>query len=65
MPNLELLAELIADTVKEFPDGAPLGPMYLAFVQHGMSADCFNATIELLVKSGKVRRSNNQLFPVL
>jgi hypothetical protein len=58
------LASAIEETVRETPEGAPMGPLYLAFVQAGLGADSFNSAVAYLIEAGKVTQSNNQLFPV-
>jgi hypothetical protein len=52
------------ETVQEMPQGAPEGPMYLAFQHYGISLGTFQAITAALVDAGKVRRSGNVLYPV-
>lgn len=58
---LEVLKAL-ADTIKEAPDGAPLGPMYAAFMSHGMSYDTFMGIIGMMEHTGLIKVRNHCAF---
>jgi hypothetical protein len=58
------VANAVLETVRETPQGAPEGPMYLAFQHYGMSLDTFQQITAALIETGKVRRSGNVLYPV-
>jgi len=53
---LRQLCDAILDTVSECPDGAPAGPMYMAFAQAGMSLEMFEALLDALVTTGKLEK---------
>src|SRR5258708_3693484 len=57
------VANAVLETVGETPDGAPAGPMYLAFMQHGMSLETFEAITAALVDAKKIRREGDLFFP--
>ena len=61
---LKHTADAVVDTVREAPQGAPAGPMYAAFVAHGMSLEMFDAITGALVEAGKIRRQGDLFFPV-
>lgn len=51
------------ETIKEAgPNGAPEGPMYLAFMQHGGSLESFESMMVGLEKVGIIRRSGHVAF---
>jgi hypothetical protein len=58
------MAELIRELVREFPDGVPMGPCYMAFMQKGVPLATFNTVVDYLVERGEVRVSNHCMFPV-
>jgi hypothetical protein len=61
---LRKLATALLNTIEAFPDGAPMGPCYLAFMQAGFSLEDFAEVVQTLVDTGKVRRSGDLLFAV-
>lgn len=51
------LVKVLADTVREAgPDGAPEGPLYAAFMSHGLGLDGFSRMVDMLVKARLVRK---------
>jgi hypothetical protein len=61
---LYTLAVAVIDTVKETGDrGAPLGPMYAAFMDHNISLETFEAVVKLVVDKGILQRRGNCLYP--
>lgn len=58
---MEVLKAL-TDTIRECPDGAPLGPMYLAFMERGMSLDTFQNIIAMMKHAGVIEVRNNCAF---
>lgn len=59
------LCNAVVDAVKEAgPQGAPAGPMYAAFMSVGMSLEQFERMMDLLVKSGRLRKSGHLYFYV-
>ena len=52
----------LTDTIREAPDGAPLGPMYLAFNERGMSLDTFQNIISELKHLGVIEVRNHCAF---
>lgn len=56
------VVQALTDTIKESPDGAPLGPMYLAFMERGMSLDTFQNLISELKHMGVIEVRNNCAF---
>jgi len=61
---LRALADAIVETVNEFPNGAPAGPMYMAMSEAGMTLEQFEGIMSALVTTGKIRKSGHQYFPV-
>lgn len=62
---LKHLADVVVETVREAgAEGAPEGPMYAAFMAHGLSLDAFTAIVEALIAAKKIRRSNHVLYAV-
>jgi hypothetical protein len=61
---LRALCDAIVETIEEFPNGAPAGPMYMAFAEHNMSLEVFEAIMSALVSAGKIRKSGHQYFPI-
>jgi len=61
---LRALCDIIVETVNEFPNGAPAGPMYMAFAETGMPLEMFENVMAALVATGKIRKSGHQYFPV-
>ena len=59
---LKLVANAVLETVRECPDGAAEGPMYGAFMEHGMNLQTFQAIVEALIATGKIRREGYLLF---
>lgn len=56
----------ILETVKEAgEDGVPSGPVYAALMASGLTYTGYTSAINLLVKAGKVRESNNVLYAVV
>ena len=53
---------VIADTIKESPEGCPLGPLYAALMARGMSYDTFTNIIGTMQSIGLVKVSNNCAF---
>ena len=58
------LCDGIVETINEFPDGAPAGPMYMALSSAGMSLEWFEMIMSSLVTAGRIRKSGHQYFPV-
>jgi hypothetical protein len=56
-------ANVLLETVQECPQGAPAGVMYAA-VMGIVTLDQFEVIMSALVEAGKVRKSNNQYFPI-
>jgi len=54
------VVQALAETIKECPDGAPLGPMYMAFQQRGMSLEVFEHLINTMVSLGLIEVKNHQ-----
>ena len=52
----------LSDTIKECPDGAPLGPMYMAFQARGMSLETFQHIIDIMVSLGLIEVRNHQAY---
>ena len=61
---LRATAFAVLDTVKESPEGAPAGPMFLAFQAHGLSLETFEAITGALVSAGKIKRLGDVFYPV-
>lgn len=62
-PKLLVLLKIILETVKEAgPAGAPSGPMYLAFMQHGCSLDQYEVMTGTLVDAGFLRKEGHCYF---
>ena len=58
------LAQAIVETVNEAgAAGAPAGAMYLAFSEHGISLDTFEAICSALQKAGQIRRHGYLYYP--
>jgi len=53
------ILEALSDTIKECPDGAPLGPMYMAFQARGMSLETFQHIIDTMVSIGLIEVKNH------
>ncbi len=61
--DLTAVLAAIVSTVKEAgPEGAPNGPMYLAFMEAGGSIDQWNRIIEVLCERKILRQSNHVLY---
>jgi hypothetical protein len=61
--KLAQLMLAVHETVKEVaPEGAPEGPMYLAFMQAGYDLETFSRVVGLLVAKGFLRRESNVLY---
>ena len=59
------LCRAVFETVKEAGlEGAPEGPMYLAFQTRGFSLDTFQRVTDKLISLGLVRRENHILYAV-
>jgi hypothetical protein len=57
------LCNAVLESIREAgKQGAPEGPMYLAFQQFGMSLDLFNRILNLLVEAGRIERRNHCCF---
>ena len=55
----------IVETVNEAGDvGSPMGPMYAAFMTYNIDLDTFYRLVDYCVRSGKIERRGNVLFPV-
>lgn len=62
---LSKVVTAVLETVKEHPvTGAPLGPMYLAFVAHGLSYGTFEEIIKGMEDAGKIRVTNDVAYPM-
>jgi len=60
---LAAIIEAIYETIKESGDlGAPSGIIYAAVMGVGINLETYNAIIDAMVKSGKVRKSGDLLF---
>lgn len=56
------MVQALIETSKEAgPMGAPLGPMYAAFMERGCSLNLFNILVDIAERTGKVTRSHNCL----
>jgi hypothetical protein len=63
--KLAILANIVEDTVREVgSEGAPSGPIYAALMAYGITLEEYEAVIEKLIRSGRVRRSNHVLHAV-
>jgi len=63
--SLAILRELcraIEDTVSEFPNGAPAGPMYMALAQADMTLEQFEGIMSALVTAGKLEKRGHCYF---
>ena len=64
MQTLRLIANAVVETVKEAgPDGAPGGPMYLAFMAYGISLNGFQQIMAGLVDAKQIVRRGDCYFP--
>lgn len=52
----------LVDTIKEFPEGAPLGPMFMAFQMRGMSHETFMNIIGMMEHAGLIKVRNHCAF---
>jgi hypothetical protein len=54
------ISDCFLDVVKEAgPEGAPSGPMYAAAMTYGMSLEKYSMIMDFLVRSGRIKLSNN------
>lgn len=61
--KLRALLDIILSTVKETgPQGAPSGPMYMAFMTFGCSLEQYETMVGTLVDAGFLRRSGHVLY---
>jgi len=51
--------QIISDTIRDCPDGAPLGPMYMALTARGMSIETFQQIISTMEQIGLIKVSNH------
>lgn len=58
----KLVLAALVDTIKEFPEGAPLGPMFMAFQMKGMSHDTFMSIIGQMEAMGLIKVRNHCAF---
>ena len=59
---LKQLIDATLDTVKECPDGAPAGSLYMVFQHVGMTLDQFHTFMGALVEAGKLRKIGHLYF---
>ena len=52
----------IADSIKEMPDGCPLGPLYAALMTRGMSYDTFMNIISTMQGVGLIEVRHHCAF---
>jgi hypothetical protein len=60
---LRQIANAVVETVNEQPQGAPAGPMYLAFMAQGMSLNQFEQITGALVAAGRITRRGDCFYP--
>jgi hypothetical protein len=53
----------VLETIEEFPDGVPGGPVYAALMTRGCSLDTFYAIMEILLMRGLVVRKGQLYVP--
>lgn len=59
------LINIILETVKEMGTaGAPEGVMYAAVMNYGITKQGWDSLVGHLIRSGKIRKSGNILYPV-
>jgi hypothetical protein len=57
------IANATVEAVREMgPSGAPAGPMFMAFQQQGVSLTDFQTLMDMLVATGRLRRSGHCYF---
>ena len=52
----------IVEAVKESPEGAPAGSIYLALMEHGCSLAQFEQIMAALVEAGRLRKEGHLYF---
>lgn len=57
------LADLLRGLVADIPDGVPMGPCYMAFMQKGISLDVFNQVVAFMVERGDIKVRNHCMYP--
>lgn len=58
------IAKAVLDTIKENPDGAPLGIMYAACMTKGISHDQFMGIINGLKAANRIKVVGHVAYPV-
>jgi len=61
---IEELANLLRDMVADMPEGLPMGPCYMAFMQKGIPFDVFNHVVAFMVERGDAEVRNHCLYPI-
>ena len=62
---LRHLADVVLEATKEAgAEGAPEGPMYVAFMSYGVSLEMFTRIVDALIAVGKLRLSGHVLYAV-
>jgi hypothetical protein len=56
------LVAAISDTIKECPNGAPGGILYMAMMQHGCSYQTFTDLMSLLLRLGHCHKRGDCYF---
>jgi len=54
----------VIDTIKEFPQGAPGGILYTAFMQNGYSLEDFQKVMDVACATKEIEKRGDVYFPV-
>ena len=57
------MADLLHGLVADMPEGVPMGPCYLAFMQKGVSLEVFNQVVAFMVERGDIKVRNHCMYP--
>lgn len=63
LDSAKALLWAVVDTVRETPNGAPEGIMYMAFQQKGIPIDVFQMITNVAVETGMCTRKGHVLYP--
>ena len=58
------MADLLRGLVADMPEGVPMGPCYMAFMQKGVSLDTFNQVVAFMVERGDIKVRNHCMYPL-
>ena len=62
MRALLAIASAIIETVRDCPEGAPSGPLYLAMMEKGCSLEQYEQLMAGLVDAGRLRKKGHLYF---